>query len=640
LVCGIAGKVMVDGEVDGELLQRMCGAIRHRGPDSQGVFMGEGAGLGIQRLAVIDLKTGDQPIANEDGSVVVVLNGEIYNYRELRAELEQAGHRFATLTDTEVIVHLYEDLGQDLVHRLRGMFAFALWDRRHRRLVIARDRVGKKPLVYAHRDGSLWFASEAKSILEDRSIPRDVDYDAVDAFLHFGYVPDPLSTFAALRKLPPGHVLIWERGSVEIHRYWRLSYTPKTRYATSEDAHEAIRDALLEATRLRLRSDVPLGAFLSGGVDSTAVVAAMAMQSGTVKTFSVGFDVDRFDETAYAREVAQLFGTEHEEFRLEPDAVEVLPTLIWHYGEPFADDSAIPTLYLSEATRRHVTVALNGDGGDECFAGYSRYFPGTVASRLSWVPDRLATAVGTVAGAVAGDPPRFRVARRARWLANAVTLPHDGLSTLMAAQFNERERAALYTDEFQAELDRLAPLSAPRIISRALEDSDAPTSLERFLDADTNTYLPSDLLVKVDIASMAHSLEVRSPMLDHVFMEQAAALPASLKLRGRTSKVGLKDALRPWVPGHILDRPKMGFSVPLADWFRGRLRHLPEEVLLDTRARERGLFRPEAVRALIDGHMDGGADNSGKLWALLQLELWFRCYIDNPLFTPPALAVS
>jgi asparagine synthase (glutamine-hydrolysing) len=635
-VCGIAGKVVVEGAVDEALLGRMCQVICHRGPDSRGTFIGEGAGLGVQRLAIIDLETGDQPIANEDETVIVVLNGEIYNYRELRVELERAGHRFRTRSDTEVIVHLYEDLGDDCVQRLRGMFAFALWDRRRRRLLIARDRLGKKPLFYSHRDGTFWFGSEPKSILQDPSVPRDVNFDAVDAFLHFGYVPDPLSAFAALRKLPPAHLLTWEGGSIRARRYWRLSYVSKANHSTAEDAHEAIREALLEATRLRMRSDVPLGAFLSGGVDSTAVVAAMSMQSGgTVKTFSVGFDVERFDETAHAREVAELFGTDHTEFRLEPDAIEVLPTLVWHYGEPFADDSAIPSLYLAEAARRDVTVALNGDGGDESFAGYDHYFAGTVASRLGWVPTAVAGTVDALAGALAGDPPRFAPARRARWLAKAVTLSEADLSSFMAAIFHEHERTALYTEEFQAELEQLQPLSAPRVIERVVESSDAPTVLERLLDVDVNTYLPSDLLVKMDIATMTHSLEVRSPLLDHRFVELAAGLPASLKRRGRRSKVALKDALRPWVPDHILDRPKMGFDVPLDDWFRGKLRELPREVLLDHRALERGLFREQAVEALIDDHLERRTDNSRKLWALLQLELWFRSYVDPPEIAPP-----
>jgi len=638
-VCGIAGKVVVEGQVEQALLDSMCEAIRHRGPDSRGTFIGEGAGLGIQRLAIIDLDTGDQPIANEDDSVVVILNGEIYNYRELRVDLERRGHRFRTRTDTEVIVHLYEEEGHRCVDRLRGMFAFAVWDRRRRQLLLARDRLGKKPLFYAQAPGVLWFGSEPKSLLQDPEIPREADLDAIDAFMQFGYVPDPLSSFVALRKLPPAHLMLWQDGAVDVRRYWRLVYTPKADYGTPEDAHEAVRECLLESTRLRMRSDVPLGAFLSGGVDSTAVVAAMSMQSsGTVKTFSVGFDVDRFDETVHAREVAELFGTDHSEFRLEAKAVEVLPTLVWQYGEPFADESAIPSLYLAEAARRHVTVALNGDGGDESFAGYDHYFAGLVASRLGWIPEPAARAVEAASRAVGGEPPRFSAARRARWLSRATTLSADELGTFMASRFDERERAALYTDDFRSELDRIAPLSGPRVIPRALESSDAPTPLERFLDADVQTYLPSDLLVKMDIATMTHSLEVRSPLLDHEFVELAAKLPASLKRRGRRSKVALKDALRPWVPDAILDRRKMGFSVPLAAWFRNDLRELPKEVLLDRCSIDRGLFREQAVSALITDHLEGRADNSRRIWALLQLELWFRSYIDGPKPEPPVLS--
>ena len=640
-MCGIAGKVDADGSVEAELLERMCEVIHHRGPDSRGTFIGEGVGLGIQRLAIIDLETGDQPIFNEDRTVVVVLNGEIYNYRELRVELERQGHRFATRSDTEVIAHLYEDLGDDCVHRLRGMFAFALWDRPRRRLVLARDRLGKKPLFYSQANGKLLFGSEPKSILQDPGVARDVDLGAVDAFLHFGYVPDPLSAFASMRKLPPAHVLTWERGAVSLRRYWRLRYTPKRRLSGPGEAHEAIRESLLEATRLRMRSDVPLGAFLSGGVDSSAVVAAMSMQSsGTVKTFSVGFDVDRFDETEYAREVAELFGTDHEEFELEPDAIEVLPTLVWHYGEPFADESAIPSLYLAEAARRHVTVALNGDGGDESFAGYGHHRSGMVASRLGWVPTPLARAAGTLTGLLAGDSAGRRVARRARWLSEAIALSPVGLSTLIAARFTESDRAALYTEEFKAQLAAQAPPSAADLVAAVIHESDAPTALERLLDVDVNTYLSSDLLVKMDIASMAHSLEVRSPLLDHEFVELAAALPADLKRRGRTSKIGLKDALRPWIPDRILDRPKMGFSVPLPEWFRGRLRELPTAVLLDPRSLDRGLFREDAVRGLIEAHMGGTADNARKLWSLLQLELWLRSYIDPAMPVRPTVPAA
>jgi asparagine synthase (glutamine-hydrolysing) len=637
-MCGITGKVSTADPVDPRLLEQMCEVIEHRGPDSRGTFLDEGIGLGIQRLAIIDLDTGDQPIFNEDESVVVVQNGEIYNYRELREQLVARGHRFATNSDTEVIVHLYEDHGDACVEHLRGMFAFALWDRRRRRLLLARDRVGKKPLFYAERGGTLWFGSEAKSILQDRTVPREVNRDAIDSFLHYQYVPHPLSAFEALRKLPPGHTLAWEDGRSEISRYWKLSYEPKDDYSSTEEMHERIRAELLEATRLRLRSDVPLGAFLSGGVDSSAVVAAMAkIGSGQVKTFSIGFDVEEFDETAYAREVAELYDTDHHEFRVEPHAMEILPKLIWHYGEPFADQSAIPSFYLSELTRRHVTVALNGDGGDEDFAGYPRFVAQTLAERLDWLPKPVATAGARVMDAIGpGRKPRS-MRTRLRRLAHAVSMTPYERYAMWIAYFTELDRQELYTPEFRDSLG--ANRTAPSIIRDPWLASDATAFVDKLLDVDVNTYLPGDLLVKMDIATMAHSLEVRSPMLDHEFMEMAARLPASAKLSGQTTKKVLKDAMRPWLPDHILDRKKMGFGVPIGDWFRGALRELPAQVLLDPRSLERGFFKESSVRGIIDRHIAGEEDTSNKLWALLQLELWMRTYIDAEVPAPITVSI-
>ncbi|MGN6798947.1 MAG: asparagine synthase (glutamine-hydrolyzing), partial [Gaiellaceae bacterium] len=450
-MCGIAGKVCSSTGVDRTLLERMCESIAHRGPDSRGVFVDDRVGLGVQRLRVIDLETGDQPLFNEDRSVVVVLNGEIYNYRELRAELESRGHTFRTQGDTEVIVHLYEELGARCVEPLRGMFAFAVWDVRERRLLLARDRLGKKPLFYASKRGNLWFGSELRAILEDPEIERTVDYAAIDSFLHYQYVPHPMSAFAEIRKLPPAHTLVWQDGQLHIERYWSLSYAEGNVREKSE-AHELIRDQLLEATRLRLRSDVPLGAFLSGGVDSSAVVAAMAKQSSQVKTFSIGFDVDEYDETSYARDVARLFETEHEELRVTPSAIDILPKLVWHFGEPFADSSAIPSFYLSELTRRHVTVALNGDGGDENFGGYTRYLPHR-RERLLALPQPIRAAVAGAARIVgtgpASDSFRTRLNGAASW---SLLAPEDRYARTMA-YFNDDERAALYTTEFR---DRIA----------------------------------------------------------------------------------------------------------------------------------------------------------------------------------------
>jgi asparagine synthase (glutamine-hydrolysing) len=626
-MCGIAGKLSLDRAVDPELIDRMCEVVEHRGPDSRGTFCDGGIGIGVQRLAIIDLETGDQPIANEDGSVVVVQNGEIYNYRELRRELEGRGHRFSTASDTEVIAHLYEDHGDACVDHLRGMFALAVWDRRRRRLLLARDRVGKKPLFYAARNGSFWFASEAKSILQDAEVPRDVDLDAIDCFLQFQYVPHPKSAFAELRKLPPAHVLSWEDGRVEIRRYWKLSYSPDAHDRSEDEMCERIRAELLEATRLRLRSDVPLGAFLSGGVDSSAVVAAMArLSSNPVKTFSIGFDVESFDETAHARRIAELFGTEHHEFRVEPHAMEILPRLVWHYGEPFADQSAIPSFYLAELTRRHVTVALNGDGGDEDFAGYPRYAANALMYRLGWVPGPLARGAAWGLDRLGAGPGPRSLRTRLRRLAHGVSLaPYDRYA-MWVAYFTERDRAELYTPELRAGLG--GNRTAPSVIRKPWLESDAIAYVDRLLDVDVNANLPGDLLVKMDIATMAHSLEVRSPLLDHRFMEVAARLPAATKLTGRRTKLIFKRAMRPWIPDEILDRRKMGFGVPLADWFRGPLRDLPAEVLLDPHSLERGYFRERAVRDLIHRHLVGTEDTSNKIWALLQLELWMRTYVD------------
>ena len=509
-MCGIAGKVSASEPVDPGLLVRMCEVIEHRGPDSRGTFHDDGVGLGIQRLAIIDLETGDQPIFNETRDVVVVQNGEIYNYRELREQLVARGHKFATASDTEVIVHLYEEYGDACVEHLRGMFAFALWDKPKRRLLLARDRVGKKPLFYCERGNTIWFGSEAKSILQDADVPREVDLDAIDSFLQFQYVPHPLSAFKGLRKLPPAHTLAWQDGRSEIKRYWKLSYSPKDEYASEAEMHERIRAELLEATRLRLRSDVPLGAFLSGGVDSSAVVAAMAQLSSTpVKTFAIGFDVAEWDETAYAREIADLFGTEHHEFKVEPQAMEILPKLIWHYGEPFADQSAIPSLYLAELTRREVTVALNGDGGDEDFAGYPRFVAQGIADRLDWVPKPLArTAAGMFDRLGPGPKPRSPRTRLRR-LAHALSMtPYDRYA-MWIAYFNETDRHALYTPELEAMLgeDR----SAPSFVRDSYLASDATALVDKLLDVDIHGYLPGDLLVKMDIATMASSLEVRSP---------------------------------------------------------------------------------------------------------------------------------
>jgi asparagine synthase (glutamine-hydrolysing) len=624
-MCGIVGKISLEAGVDRHLIESMCDVIEHRGPDSRGIFVDRNIGLGVQRLAIIDLETGDQPVFNEDRSVVLVLNGEIYNYRELRSSLLDAGHSFTSHSDTEVIVHLYEDHGDDCVEMLRGMFAFALWDTRRQRLLLARDRVGKKPLYFSFDGSNLWFASEAKAILQDPAVPRDVDYVAIDAFLHYQYVPDGSSAFASLSRLPPAHILAFDGSRPEQKRYWKLSYADQV-HLTDDESCELIRKNLLEATRLRLRSDRPLGAFLSGGVDSSAVVAAMAQQTaGRVKTFTIGFPNERVDERRYAREVANLFDTDHQELVVEPNVIDALPRLAWHYGEPFADQSAIPSFYLSEMTRRNVTVALNGDGGDESFAGYRRYFGNDLARRLAIVPTIAAQAAeGTLNRVGTGNAEDTKRARLLR-LSQALQLDAAGRYAMWVACFNARERRALYRPDLA---EQVAASQPETIMREAYEASDAPTLVERLLDVDTQTFLPDQLLVKMDIASMAHSLEVRSPLLDHAFLEMAASLPLSAKVSGRTGKRLLKEAVRLWIPGHVLDRPKQGFTMPISDWLRNELRDLPKTILLDARAQERGFFEKRGVDRLITEHQRRTRDNSNKLWALIQLELWFRTYVD------------
>jgi asparagine synthase (glutamine-hydrolysing) len=637
-VCGIAGKVTLGEPVDPALIERMCDVIEHRGPDSRGTFVEGRVGLGVQRLAVIDLATGDQPISNEDGSVVVVLNGEIYNYVELRQSLAERGHVFATNSDTEVLVHLYEDHGAELVQMLRGMFAFALWDRPRGRLLLARDRLGKKPLYYAFDGSRLWFASEAKSILQDPGVAREVEPAAIDAFLQYRYVPAPLSAFRALSVLRPAHTLLFESdGRLRETRYWKLSYHDRLRL-DEDDACELIREQLLDATRVRLRSDVPLGIFLSGGVDSSAVVAAAARVSERrLQTFTIGFSSEEFDERRHARTVAAMYDTDHHELVVEPDVVEVLPRLAWHYGEPFADHSAVPSFYLAALTRQHVTVALNGDGGDESFGGYRRYVGNDLAARIDLMPAAVAHAVERALGrwgtGANQDGRRARLLRVAR---TAGADPADRYARWIAC-FDGAERRALYTAGFAAQV---GTADADEVVRAPFRASDASTLIERLLDVDVQTYLPGQLLVKMDIASMAHSLEVRSPLLDHHFVELAARLPLTAKVSGGTGKRLLKKAVAPWLPRDLPERPKQGFAMPVARWLRAELRDLPRALLLDDTARARELFRLPAVERLISDHHRGIADNTNRLWALMQLELWFRTYVDVPPRAPLTLDVA
>lgn len=637
-MCGIVGKVSAGDRVEPALLDRMCASIRHRGPDGQGVHAEGPAALGMRRLAIIDLVTGDQPLTSEDGEVVVVFNGEIYNHLPIRRELERKGHRFRGHSDGEVIVHLYEELGPACVERLRGMFAFALWDRRERRLMIARDRVGKKPLYYAQIGDTLWFASEPRAILLDPEVPRDVDPWAIDAFLVNQYVPHDLCAFRALSKLPPASRLLWRPGGEpRIESYWRLDYEPKDSLSTQE-AEERLREKILEATRLRLMSDVPLGAFLSGGIDSSVVVAAMAMESSEpVRTFSVSFPGTEVDEAPHARAVAERYGTRHEELAVGPVDAGLLPRIAWHFGEPFADPAALPTFQLAELTRRHVTVALNGDGGDESFAGYRRYWQLARTRPADSLPAGLRRAAAAAARRVAGGTEGRSPLPRAARLAERLALPPARRYADLFRYFSDDDRRRVYSPEFGSSVAGHDPLAH---VCAAWEERAGLKAVDRLMAVDLVTYLSDDLLAKVDVTTMANSLEVRSPLLDHELMELAATMPTALKLKGTEGKVVLRDAVRDWLPEGILDRPKQGFAVPLEGWLRDELRTLPEDVLLDPVASERGIFAPAEVERLIAEH-HAGRDRADQLWAMVNLELWFQTCVDRTIATPaelPALA--
>jgi asparagine synthase (glutamine-hydrolysing) len=625
-MCGITGIVRADGApVDRELLTRMNEAIRHRGPDEDGFYFNDGVGLGMRRLSIIDLKTGHQPIHNHDRTAWIVFNGEIYNYRELREQLEKLGHRFYTDSDTEAIVHAYDQYGTDCPKHLRGMFAFAIWDTRTKSLFLARDRVGKKPLLYAQVNRQLIFGSEFTALLLHPDISRDINFEAIHHYLSFICVPAPLTAYRAVKKLEPGHSLLWHDGEIKIERYWQLDFSRKIEIS-EEEAGARVVDLLREAVRVRLMSEVPLGAFLSGGIDSSAVVALMAQESSEkVKTFSIGFDEQGFSELHHARRVAKHVGADHHEFVVRPDALEVLPTLVEHYGEPFADSSAIPTYYVSRETRRYVTVALNGDGGDECFAGYQRYAGMRLAEKYAKLPAAIRDGIITnVAQALPGFEATNPIQRAKRFFAGASRTRVDRYLRWMSA-FHEDHKRALYSNDFLRQTEKLNPAG---ILEPWFAKANGAGVIDASLLTDTMTYLPNDLLVKVDIASMAVSLEARSPFLDHHVMEFAASLPERLKLRGLTTKYLLKRVLKKLLPAENLTRRKMGFGVPIGHWFRGAMQPFLRETLLSERSLHRGLFKPEAVKRFVDEHVTAKSDHSHRLWALLMLELWFQRFID------------
>lgn len=628
-MCGIAGKLFLDESrpVAERDLQRMIGTLAHRGPDGQGIWTRGNVGLAHSRLAIIDLRTvAAQPMSNEDGSVWITFNGEIYNFHELRKDLENRGHVFRTNSDTETIIHAYEEYGKDCLGRLRGMFAFAIWDCRTQTLFMARDRVGKKPLYYYVGSDRFLFGSEIKAILADDSVPVEPEPVALDHFLALQYVPAPLTAFKGIQKLPAAHWLELRDGCLKIGRYWKLSFAAK-RQISMGDAVEELRWRIAEAVRLRLVSDVPLGAFLSGGIDSSAIVAFMAQATDRpVRTFTVGFEEAAFDERRFARLVAERFATDHTELMVKPSVIDLLPQLVWHYEEPFGDSSAVPTYAIAQLTRKYVTVVLNGDGGDENFAGYDRYVMNRRARRGDVVPLGLRRSFAAILRRLPAGYRRRQPFAKLSAIAEAMAQPADRRYAYWIGHFSLAERHGLYTDAFRSAVKDSDPEG---LLVDVFARTDAVDWIDATLDADVNLYLTDDLLVKLDRSTMANSLEARSPFLDHVLMEFVACLPSGLKLLGVEKKRVLKAALRGLLPDEVLDRRKMGFCVPLAHWFRTDLREMAHDVLLSPRALQRGYFRSNVIAALLAEHSKGQADHAEDLWDLLMLELWHRTFIDG-----------
>ncbi len=650
-MCGICGEIDFSKGIKIEPIKRMCDVLVHRGPDDEGMVFIRGdeyfevknsselppvdngfeVGLGHRRLSIIDLsEVAHQPMSNEDGTVWVVFNGEIYNFQDLRVGLNQNGHHFKSRSDTEVILHAYEEWGVECLSRFRGMFAFAIWDSNLKRLFMARDRLGEKPLVYFNGNGRFIFASEIKAILQDSDVSRKLNIFALHNYLTYQYVPSPDTIFEGIKKLPPAHYLLYDGSdNVRIEQYWKLNFSPiQNNYEDLSEVCDLIRTELEESVKLRLISDVPLGAFLSGGIDSSLVVGVMAKLSGRpVKTFSIGFEEKDFDELSYARLISNHFATEHHEFVVKPNAIEILPKLVWYYNEPFADSSAIPTYYVANLTKDFVKVVLTGDAGDENFGGYPRYLRSQWVARFTKIPEKLRKDL---------LPNFLRAFSTLHWREKTLNRLSDFMESLSTDQarnyaeqikiFNGKEKEDIYTEDFRKRVEKINSLD---FVLKKFEESGTEDLLEQLLYVDINSYLPEDLLVKMDIATMANSLEARVPFLDHKFMELVAGIPSHLKIKGSMTKFILKKAFSDLLPEAILKRKKMGFGVPVSRWFKKELKEYVYEILMDSRTLNRGYFRREGIERLLDEHIASRYDHSAKIWALLILEIWFRVFMDK-----------
>lgn len=628
-MCGICGVISRNGEwpVREALLRHMNDTMEHRGPDDAGHYLDEQAGLAMRRLSIIDLSTGHQPISNEDGTVWIVFNGEIYNHQEIRRRLEAKGHVFATNSDTEAIVHGYEEYGDDVVNHLNGMFGFAIWDTRRRRLLVARDRLGIKPMYYYASHERLIFGSELKAIIAHPGVPRDIDFQALDQFLTLEYIPSPRSIFKDIHKLPPGHRLIMEEGrEPHVEQYWNVALQPDLK--SDAEYIEALTELIRDAVKIRLMADVPLGAFLSGGIDSSTVVSFMSeLMAMPVKTFSIGFGDPTYNELPYARMVAEAYGTQHYEEFLEADINEMALRLVSQFDEPFGDFSIFPTFLVSEVARRFVTVSLSGDGGDEIFGGYDTYVAQGIDQQYygrlpRWLRQQ---ALPRMMDLIPPQPAKKGLINKAKRFIEGGALPEAWQHTRWMMFMHDHDKRHLYRPDVRAALNGDTPGA---LIERYFQQAARADKLTQQQYVDVKTYLVDDILVKVDRMSMATSLEARVPLLDHRVVEFALNLPPHLKLDGDKTKVILRRIMADRLPDAVLNKPKEGFSIPLKHWLRGELRPLMHDLLSPDTVRRRGYFDPETVTRWVSEHHAREANHSHRLWALMVFELWHRQVMD------------
>ncbi|HOE64343.1 MAG TPA: asparagine synthase (glutamine-hydrolyzing) [Candidatus Sumerlaeota bacterium] len=628
-ICGYIGIKRFAAETD--IIHRMCQSIIHRGPDEEGIWLGEGIAIGIRRLKIIDLVTGSQPIFNEDKSIAIVFNGEIYNFHSLKKILQEKGHRFYTRTDTETVVHSYEEWGEDFVQHFNGAFAFSIWDAKKEKLILVRDRIGEKPLYYTQLpDGGLIWGSEIKAIFEHPSAPiPEPDFTSIHHYLSLQYVPDPWSAFKNIRKLPPASILVFEKGATKIHRYWDLAFVPKHKESEQELSNELL-ERLQTAVNCRLMGDVPLGVFLSGGIDSSIITALVARRCNEkIKTFSIGFEEDTFSELPFARAVAQHYDTEHHEFIVRYEAADIMPRIIEHCDEPFADSSALPTFYLSHMTRKYVTVALNGDGGDETHAGYQRYYLDSFIRLFELMPKFIRKGLYNLFDLL---PEPVNIPIEKNWIAGLKRLRQVSEINPKASilrwgsYFSHEMKWNNYTEEMKT---RVGEDLSEDLLAEWFDRAKADAFVDKSLYVDDMNYLPGDLLVKADRMTMANSLGARSPFLDYELMEWVARLPVSMKLKGKRNKYLLKKTCQNLLPPVILKRGKQGFGIPLGKWFRENLKPMMKEILQSELFQNRKIFKPEYLNRIIQEHEQGRTDHGKRIWTLLMLEFWFRRYIDK-----------